>query len=101
MKIDELEKKFRYRINAWSKKIQVFPYEIRLEKMDKKWGFCTSTGIVNFNSELLFLDKSIQDYVIVHELLHLKIPHHGKLFKSLMSVYLPDWEKQKIRLSKK
>jgi len=33
-----------------------------------------------------------QDYVIVHELLHLQVPNHGKLFKSLMNAYLPGWE---------
>jgi hypothetical protein len=32
--------------------------------------------------------------VIVHELLHLLVPNHGKLFKSLMTAYLPDWERQ-------
>jgi predicted metal-dependent hydrolase len=36
--------------------------------------------------------KTFQDYVIVHELLHLQVPNHGKLFKSLMNAYLPGWE---------
>ena len=101
MKVDELEKNFRYRVNAWSKKMQAFPLDVRLQRMERKWGFCTSEGVVGFNSELLFLDESIQDYVIVHELLHLKVSYHGKLFKSLMSTYIPDWEKQEMRLSKK
>ena len=101
MKIDELEKNFRFRVNGWSKKMQVFPHAVRLERMEKKWGFCTSEGVVSFNSELLFLDEPIQDYVIVHELLHLKVSHHGKLFKSLMGAYLPDWEKQEMKLSEK
>ena len=55
MKVDELEKVFRIKVNVWSKKMQVFPFGVRLAKMDKAWGCCTSDGVVMFNSELLFL----------------------------------------------
>ena len=44
---------------------------------------------VTFNSELLDQPYRFQEFVIVHELLHLKIPNHGKLFKSLLKAYLP------------
>lgn len=37
--------------------------------------------------------RKFRDYVVVHELVHLQVPNHGKLFKSLMRAYLPDWEK--------
>ena len=36
--------------------------------------------------------RRFQDYVIVHELLHIEIPNHGKLFKSMMNAYIPDWK---------
>ena len=91
MRIDDLEKKFRIKVKTWSKKMKAFPYEVRLERMKKKWGYCTSEGIVNFNSEILFLSEDIQNFVIIHELLHLKVSKHGKLFDSLMSSYLPNW----------
>ena len=39
--------------------------------------------------------NNFQDYVIVHELVHLKIPNHGRLFKSLLSAHLPEWRKTK------
>ena len=38
-----------------------------------------------------------QDFVIAHELLHLRIPNHGKLFKALMTAQLPGWKKQDVR----
>ena len=44
---------------------------------------------VTFNSELFGQPYRFQEFVIVHELLHLKIPNHGKLFKSLLKAYLP------------
>ncbi len=51
-----------------------------------------------FNSELLEKHRSLIDYVVLHELLHMKVPNHGKLFKSLMFVFLPDWEKYNEQL---
>ena len=98
MKIDDLGNKFRTKVKIWSKKIKVFPYDIKLERMSKKWGYCTSEGAIYFNSELLFLDEEIQDFVIVHELLHLKVSNHGRLFKSLMRAYLPEYKNIEIKL---
>jgi type I restriction enzyme R subunit len=46
---------------------------------------------VCFSEALLEKPLVFQNYVIVHELLHLRVPNHGKLFKSLLSVYLPGW----------
>lgn len=37
------------------------------------------------------MDERFQDYVIVHELLHLRLPTHNRRFKALMSSYIPDW----------
>ena len=91
MKIDEEVKKFKNEVKIWSKKLQVFPYDIKLKRM-KKWGHCSSDGIVYFNSALLFERKELQTYVIVHELLHLKVPNHGKLFQALMNLYMPRWK---------
>jgi len=39
------------------------------------------------------MDRKVGDYVIVHELLHFSVPHHGKLWKSLMRAHLGDYEK--------
>jgi len=54
----------------------------------------------NFNKELPDKDKEIGDYVIVHDLLHFNVPNHGKLWKSLMSAYLGDYEKIEEKLNK-
>ena len=77
----------------WAEKIKVKPTQIRVQKMTRKWASCSLKKWVSFNIDLLNESRQFQDYVIVHELLHLQIPNHGKLFKSMMNVYLPDWEK--------
>ncbi len=91
MKIDEKIKQFKNEIKIWSKKLQVFPHDVKLEKI-KQWGYCSSDGAICFNSDLLFKRKEIQIYVIVHELLHLKTPNHGKLFQALMNIHIPNWK---------
>ena len=42
-------------------------------------------------------DKDFQDFVIVHELLHLRVPNHGRLYKALMAAYVPDWKRHDLR----
>ncbi|MBU1150932.1 MAG: M48 family metallopeptidase [Proteobacteria bacterium] len=73
--------------------MKVKPVQIRVQRMTKKWASCSSKGRVSFSADLLLEPRTFQEYVIVHELLHLQVPNHGKLFKSLMNAYLPGWEK--------
>ena len=60
--------------------------------MTTKWASCSTSGRICFNSDLLLKDAALRELVIVHELLHLRVPNHGRLFKSLLSAYLPGWE---------
>ena len=61
--------------------------------MRRKWGSCSLKGTVTLAADLLHEDSSFQDYVIVHELLHLRVRDHGRLFKALMTTYVPGWRK--------
>ena len=76
----------------WASKIGVSPKRVQIQRMTKKWASCSTSGRVCLNRDLLVEDIAFQEVVIVHELLHLLIPNHGKLFKSLMKAYLPRWE---------
>lgn len=60
--------------------------------MTAKWASCSLAGRLCFSRDLFHEDEVFQEVVIVHELLHLQIPNHGKLFKSLMTAYVPGWE---------
>ena len=83
---------FRSIVYDWARKIDVEPREVHLRQMKNKWASLSSNGRLTFNTELLSKQRKINDYVIVHELLHMKVPNHGKLFKSLMHAYIPEWE---------
>jgi predicted metal-dependent hydrolase len=68
--------------------------------MRNKWASCSTAGSLNFNNELLALDRDLADYVIVHELLHFYVPNHGRPWKSLMRAHLGDYERHEIKLQK-
>ncbi len=86
------KEQFKSVIARWAAVMKVKPAHIRIQKMTKKWASCSSKGRVSFSADLLHEPRAFQEYVIVHELLHLQVPNHGKLFKSMMNAYLPGWE---------
>jgi predicted metal-dependent hydrolase len=71
---------------------------IYVRPMRRKWASCSTAGNLNFNDELLKLDRELGDYVIVHELMHFSVPNHGKLWKSRMLAHLGDHEELAERL---
>ena len=83
---------FKERVKEWAIKLNVNVAGVALRPMSNKWASCSTTGKLNFNSELLGYDREVADYVIVHELLHFFVPNHGKLWKSLMRAHLGDYE---------
>jgi predicted metal-dependent hydrolase len=83
--------KLKLRLYDWTSKIGVQPKRVQVQRMTTKWASCSSGGRICLSKDLLKEDADFQEMVIVHELLHLRIPNHGKLFKSLMTAYLPHW----------
>lgn len=78
---------FKEEVLYWAKKVGVFPKEIHVRKMSRKWASCSSKGRLTFAYDLLSQPKDFRTYVIVHELLHLRYPNHGKIFRSLLKLY--------------
>lgn len=79
---------FRAEVVAWAERLGVTPREIRIQPMRRKWASCSSRGRVTFAADLLRQPAEFRREAIVHELLHLKVPNHGKLFKALLKAYL-------------
>lgn len=81
-------------MRRWALKIGVEPKRVQIQRMTTKWASCSTSGRVYLSTDLLREDAGFQEVVILHELLHLRVPNHGKLFQSLMNAYLPGWEGQ-------
>jgi len=74
--------------------------KIQFRKMRKRWGSCTPSGIITFNTELVKAPIHCVDYVILHELCHLIYESHDQKFFSLLGYLMPDWEQRKERLER-
>lgn len=83
--------RFRARVIATASRLGVTPHRIRVQRMRHKWGSCSLGGTLTFSRTLLRQPRAFQHVVIVHELLHLRVRNHGKLFKAWMSLHAPGW----------
>ena len=72
--------------------------QIQIRAMSQKWASMSSSGMLTLNSELLEMPRDIGEFVIVHEILHLIAPSHGKVFKSFLYAYLPNWQELERQL---
>ena len=89
---------FRREVLEWADDIGVSPKEIHIRPMRRKWASCSTKGRLTFSYELLNQTNDKRAKAIVHELLHLKYPNHGKMFESLLIAYL---SKKGIKVSVK
>ena len=92
------KQQFKERVREFAKKFGVKIRALTVRPMKNKWASCSTKGVLTFNTELLELEREIGDYVIVHELLHFNVPNHGKLWKSLMTAHLGDYQATESRL---
>lgn len=85
------EQELKRRAMRWAIRLRVKPEALRFDTLTDKWGYCSASREVVLSLDLLNQDARFQDYVIVHELLHLRIRSHGKRFNAVISAHFPDW----------
>lgn len=88
----------RAMVRAWAQQIGVEPKRIQLRDMYRKWGSCSSKGNITLNTALCYLPRPLAEYVVLHELVHLRVFNHGKAFKAMMSEHMPDWREREQTL---
>jgi predicted metal-dependent hydrolase len=81
----------RRRAMAWALKLKVNPERVVIAELPTKWGSCSAEGVVTFADDLAETSLEFQDFVIVHELLHLRYPSHNRAFKAMMTAMVPEW----------
>lgn len=88
----------RWAVRNWAARIGVKPARVQIRPLQTKWASISTNGSMTLDLDLLSLPKELGEFVIVHELVHLLVPNHGKVFKSFMYAYLPDWETREKQL---
>ena len=79
---------FKKEVQTWAKKIGVCPKEVHVRDLKRKWASCSSKGRLTFAYDLLDQPNEVRAKTILHELLHLKYPNHGKMFQAVYKSYL-------------
>lgn len=71
---------------------------MRLRRMKRTWGSCSSKGVITFNPHLVKAPPECIDYVVAHEICHLREHNHGRAFYALQEQLYPGWREAKKRL---
>jgi len=87
------------KVHTYAEKIGVNFNNIRIKKQKTCWGSCSCKGNLNFNCLLMLMPERVRDYVIVHELCHIKEMNHSDKFWSEVETILPDyqWDRRWLR----
>lgn len=83
------------RCDEWVPRLGVDPKGIRVMDLGHRWGSCGQTGTLNFHWNTILLPPSIVEYVVVHELVHLREPNHTQGFWRRLEAALPDYQRRK------
>lgn len=87
-------------IDKWVQRLNVTVHRVQVRPMTRKWGSMSSIGSLTLSKDLMRVPLELVEYVIVHELVHRKFPHHHKAWQVNMGMYLPKWREleQKLQL---
>jgi predicted metal-dependent hydrolase len=84
-------------VRKWSDTMALFPAKVRYRKTKRQWGSCSSHNTLSFNTMLAKVPVEAIEYVVVHELAHIRHKHHQRTFWELVEKVLPDYrERQAI-----
>ena len=85
-------------VRHWQERLGVTVSRVQVRKMRNKWGSISTAGTLTLADDILHLPQDLAEYVVVHELLHLKFPDHRQVWQVSMGMYLPDWREREQRL---
>lgn len=94
----EAQQMFAQRVAEYAPKLQVSPQAVKLSTAKTQWGCCTARGTVRFNVQLIKLPLRLIDYVVVHELAHLREMNHSAAFWQVVESACPGYVKLRNEL---
>ncbi len=87
-------------VEKWERRLNVRVSKYFLQRMKTKWGSCNSAARhIRLNTELVKKPKDLLEYVVVHEMVHLRVPTHNERFVELLSEHYPGWQEARAELN--
>jgi predicted metal-dependent hydrolase len=88
---DITEEKVKEKIYNITKNVSLYPKEVRIKKLKRAWGICSSKKNITINSRLCMYSDDVIEYVLLHEVCHLKYMNHSKDFWNMINYYMPNY----------
>jgi predicted metal-dependent hydrolase len=86
------------RVFDFAKQMAVMPTAVKITSAKTRWGSCSSKKSLNFSWRLMLADDDVIDYVVVHELAHIRQMNHSAAFWAIVEDILPDYKERKVQL---
>jgi predicted metal-dependent hydrolase len=97
---NELRKEAAELIALWQQRLDVRINKLFVQAMSRQWGSCNpTTKNIRLNTQLAQKPRACLDYIVLHELAHLKVPTHGEEFVALLDSLQPDWQERRRLLN--
>jgi len=97
---NELKREAADLIRNWEEKLDVKVNKLFVQAMSRKWGSCNpETRNIRLNTQLAQKPKECLDYIVLHELAHLRFPTHGDQFTKLLDEMQPEWKERRKLLN--
>jgi hypothetical protein len=84
--------------NDFARQMSVTPVAVKINNAKSRWGSCSAKKSINYSWRLILADDDVVDYVVVHELAHMKEMNHSKRFWTIVESILPDYRERRKRL---
>jgi len=86
------------RVSVFGEQMNIFPASVKVNSAKARWGSCSSRGNINFSWRLIMASDDVIDYVVVHELAHLRHMNHSSEFWAIVERFLPDYRERSREL---
>lgn len=87
-------------VETWAGRLGVQVRRVQVRAMRNKWGSISTAGTLTLAGDLLDMPRHLVEYVVCHELLHLKVPRHNRVYRLLLSQHIPDWREREQALGR-
>lgn len=100
--IDHVRKKAEYilkeKIKKYSEITGLTPLKVRISNAKTIWGSCSYKNVISFSYRVALLDQELIEYIVLHELAHIKVKNHKQEFYQYIKKYMPDYKDRVIKL---
>ena len=93
--VAQAELLIKNKVTYWANKTGLISQKIILRDQRTRWGSCSVKGNLNFNWRIVMAPDPVVDYLIIHELCHLKEMNHSQKYWNLVAIFSPQWKKQR------